>query len=138
MTTDEAKKELENIRYLKALIKSTRNEIDELEGVAYSPKSPNYKSLGFNPSVNNESPTERNAISIVTLQEEHEKIIKDYAEAFVTIIKKLNMLDVKDKTILQLHYIDNLSYRDIGRQLYYSHQQIKFNLESALKNYAEL
>lgn len=134
---DEAKKELEKIKYLKALIKSTRMEIEEFEGICYSPSSPNYKNIGGK-SNNNSSPTEKNAMMLLELHEKHKKAITDYCNEFVVISGKINMLGTQDKATLQMYYVDNLSLRQIAALIYTNKNVVRSNLQQAIKNYAIL
>lgn len=140
MTVEEAKKELSEAKFIYATLKSCMRELEELQAIAYSPKTMNLNKQGYQPiGSNNDSPTERNAISILELRAELDNTISKYSAVTVAILKKIAAMPNKEhEAILRMIYIDRWSYRNVGNHLHMSYGTVKLAHDKAIQEYAKI
>ena len=121
MTKQELKKQLNSYRDIKAEREQLLGEIERLESVMYSPKSPNMD--GMPRGAGGGDPILRAVSRHTALIDLYQVKCAQLLEAQTAIEKLIEQLPIRERRLFRCRYIDGMTWEDVCETIGYSWRQ---------------
>lgn len=125
------KKRLENFKSLEQFIAMYTQELETIKTLVYNAKVTRYETEKVD---GGRRTSEDVLISLIEQKEKMEGLIKDYKTLRDEIIEDIKKIEkVEYRTVLYKKHIENITLKDIARQMGYSYDHIRRLHREALK-----